>query len=201
MVFPASLSRFRKRFSSRNSFVRTSSFSAASHVSWSEWISKASRSFCSWESFSTHAFLSNFCVGVDAPSEEKAETVVIEDGGCEGAELGGGEDFASGLGSPASIPASSLGSEEEAGCFGAAKKEVIVALALGFFEVELATSTAFRLRGVDILEMRKLSTVWRSQLRALGFYGSKLSRRLQRVAIRETVLPRRDSKDQSAFGP
>ena len=45
---------------------------------------------------------------------------------------------------------------EEAGCFGAPKKEVMVAFALGFFEVDVAMSAAFRLRGVAILTIEEM---------------------------------------------
>ena len=82
---------------------------------------------------------------------EKAETVLIDDGGCEGAELGGGDDLAWELDSASSFAGVTLDSGEEAGCFGAPKKEVMVAFALGFFELEVATSAAFRLRGVAMV--------------------------------------------------
>ena len=87
------------------------------------------------------------------PSVEKAETVPVEDGGCAGIEFGGGEDLGwelsrSGWSSCAAVWF--LESGEEAGCLGAPKKDVMVAFAFGFFEVELAMSAAFRLRGVAI---------------------------------------------------
>ena len=76
---------------------------------------------------------------------------MVEDGGWEGAELGGGEDFEWELGWSSSVAGEFLESGEEAGCFGAWKKEVMEAFALGFFAVELAMSAALRFRGVAIL--------------------------------------------------
>ena len=86
-----------------------------------------------------------------APSVEKAETVVMDDGGWEGDEFGGGEDFGWELDWSSSVAGAFLESGEEAGCFGAPKKEVMEALALGFLAVELAMSAALRFRGVAIL--------------------------------------------------
>lgn len=77
----------------------------------------------------------------------------MEDGGCGGTELGVGEDLGCALESASSFTASLLDIGEEAGCFGAAKKEVMVAFALGFFESEPATSAAFRFKDVDILNI------------------------------------------------
>ena len=59
IFFPLSCSDLRKRFRSRKSFVTISSFNWDSHVSSSDAISSASRSFCSAVSFSTHLLLSN----------------------------------------------------------------------------------------------------------------------------------------------
>lgn len=141
--------------------VRISSFNTANHVSCKECISKASKSFCSCGSLSTHAFLSNFCVGAGAPRVEKAETVEIEDGGCGGTELGVGEDLGCELKSASSFTTSCLEIGDEAGCFGAAKKEVMVAFAFGFFESEPATSAAFRFKDVDILNIERMLAVHR----------------------------------------
>ena len=103
--------------------------------------------------------MSNFCVGAGAPRVEKAETVEIDDGGCGGTELGVGEDLGCELESASSFTASLLEIGEEAGCFGAAKKEVIVAFALGFFESEPAASAAFRFKDVDIVNIERMLAV------------------------------------------
>ena len=142
MVLPASRSRFRKRFSSRNSLLRISSLSWASHVSWRLWISRARRSFCSWVSLSTHAFLSNFWVAVGPPMEEKALVVVIDEGGCGSMALDGGEDLGS------SLLSVLVDRGEELGGLGAPKKEFRVACSLGFLDDEVSTSAALRLTGV-----------------------------------------------------
>ena len=83
----------------------------------------------------------------------------MDDGGCEGAELGGGEDMELELGSTSSFASSFLETGEEAGCFGAAKNEVMVAFALGFLELELAKSAALRFKEFDILRIERLLAV------------------------------------------
>ena len=82
-----------------------------------------------------------------APSEEKALTVVIDDGGCGSPELedGGGDDL--GL----SLLSVFVERGEELGGFGALKKEVRVPCALGFLEDEVARSAALRFSGVAIV--------------------------------------------------
>lgn len=141
MVLPASRSRLRNRFSSRNSLLRISSFNCASQVSCMLWISSASRSFCSGVSFSIQACLSNFCVAVGVPSEEKVLTVLIVDGGCCGSllELGGGDDLGG-----SSLESDWVERGDELGGLGAVKNDVRLACALGFLDVEVAMSAALR---------------------------------------------------------
>lgn len=76
IFFPLSCSLFRKRFRSRKSLVTTSSFSWDSQLSSSDAISKASRSFCSGVSFSTHFALSNF--GMDAADAAGEGAAAVE---------------------------------------------------------------------------------------------------------------------------
>ena len=66
ICFPAWCSCLRKRLSSRNEGLVTSSLRGPSHDSCRYSISNASRSFCSGLSFSTHFALSNLVVGADA---------------------------------------------------------------------------------------------------------------------------------------
>ena len=177
MVLPASRSRLRKRFSSRNSLLRISSFNCASQVSCILWISSASKSFCSWVSFSIQAFLSNFWVAVGAPREENVLTVLTVDGGCGSLELGGGDDLAS------SLESDFVDIGDELGGLGAPKKDVKLACALGFLEVEVAMSTALRFNGVamtaeiaqGVLALRRdrdeeLRTLYLNQMRSSGAY-------------------------------
>lgn len=85
IFFPLSCSFFRKRFSSRKSFVTISSFNWDSQVSSKDAISNASRSFCSDVSFSTHFPLSNLGSGAAASAgggaaaaaDEKMDAVVV----------------------------------------------------------------------------------------------------------------------------
>ena len=83
----------------------------------------------------------------------------MDEGGCGGAELGGGEDLEVELGSASSFASSFLEIGEEAGCFGAPKNEVIDAFALGFFEPEPAKSAALRFKDVDILRIGRMLAV------------------------------------------
>lgn len=85
----------------------------------------------------------------------------IDEGGCGGAELGGDEDLEFELGSTSFFASSFLEIGEEAVCFGAAKNEVIVAFALGFLELEPATSAALRFKEVDILRIERMLAVQR----------------------------------------
>ena len=85
----------------------------------------------------------------------------MDEGGCGGAELGGGEDWELELGSTSSFASLFLEMGEDAGCFGAAKNEVIVAFALGFFELEAAKSAALRFKEVDILGIGGMLAVQR----------------------------------------
>ena len=78
ICLPASLSFFKKRFKSRKSLVRTSSFSTASQLSCNDMISIASRSFCSGVNFSIHFSLLKFEELVGPVNVEKAETVLTE---------------------------------------------------------------------------------------------------------------------------
>ena len=80
----------------------------------------------------------------------------MEDGGWEGEEFGGGEDFSWELGWSSSVAGGFLEIGEEAGCSGGPKKEVMEAFALGFFEAELAMSAALRFKGVAILVSKVL---------------------------------------------
>lgn len=84
----------------------------------------------------------------------------MDDGGCEGAELGGGEGLELELGSASSFASSFLEIGDEAGCFGAAKNEVMVAFALGFFEPEPAKSAALRFKEFDILGTERMLAVY-----------------------------------------
>lgn len=125
MVFPLSFSLFKNFLSSKKSLVNSSSFKWASQLSCSVSISNFSSSFCSSVNFSSHFSLSN-----------------------AGAATGG----SSGLGLVKEdkgdvwvVAPAGLGTE--AGCL---KKDVMLALALGFFATSVASSPALRLSEVDI---------------------------------------------------
>lgn len=150
IFFPLSCSRFRNLFRSKNSLVSTSSFNCASQLSSKVAISNAKRSFCSGVSFSTHFCLSNFTAGaVAAALDVKSEAVVFS------VEVVGWAD-----GSPEAVgEEEDKGDDDEAveatavagfaGAEGDEKKEVMLALAFGFFlVVEVAISAALRLSGV-----------------------------------------------------
>lgn len=157
IFLPLSCSFFKKRFSSRNSFVTISSFNWDNQVSSKEVISSASRSFCSDVSFSTHFALSNLgngavasAAGGAAPAADvKMDAVVagvdVVDF-CEessGTVAGGEEGAVEGAVDTASAAGAGFEVLE-----GAEKNDVIVALAFGFLAVEVAMSPALRLRGV-----------------------------------------------------
>lgn len=115
---PPSFSFFRNLFKSRNSFETTSSFKTPSQLSCRVSISSLRRSFCSSESLATHTSLSNTTDG----------TAVEEAGWRTSADT-------------VSPVADTVGFG-----LGGAKKEVIDALALGFFAASAARSTALRFR-------------------------------------------------------
>ena len=122
----------------------------------------------------------------------------MDDGGCDGVELGGGEDLEFELGSTSSFASSFLEIGEEAGCFGAAKNEVILAFAFGFFELEPAPSAALRFKELDILRIERMLAVTINLLankwELWRLYGSKLPRRVP------VIVTRRDSKGPRAHG-
>lgn len=136
--------------------LTTSSFRTASQLSSNVSISSANRSFCSTVSFSTHLALSNLgaAVAIGAGSgAEEVEAKIAAVGEvveatlfCElSATMVGGDDEIVEEAFEAAAAAGLLGAEGEE------KKDVMEALAFGFFAVEVAMSAALRLRGVAIL--------------------------------------------------
>ena len=138
---------------SKNSLLVTSSFNCASQLSSNDWISKASRSFCSGVSFSTQFALSNFGVGVAAAEgavlaavNTEAVVAVVEAVGLDevsSESFGGDEETVEEAVETAAAGLAEVDGEE--------KKAVMEALAFGFFAVEVAMSAVLRLRGVAIL--------------------------------------------------
>ena len=155
MVLPVACSAFKKRLSAKKSLERISSFKCASHESSSVSISRARRSFCSCESFSTQLALLNLAAGTVVPdggsvglAAVKIEAVVTVDVAEEGGvSLFGtvGEDDGA---AEALLP---VAAEALVVVDGEGKNEVIDALALGFLAVALATSTALRFIGVAMI--------------------------------------------------
>ncbi len=136
--------------------------SCASQLSCNDWISNASKSFCSGVSFSIHFALSKIGAGAAAiaggAALEAMAVVVVE-----------AVDFCK----PSSTAVS--GEEETvetvveaapaglAGPAGEEKKDVMEALALGFLAVEVARSAALRLSGVVMMECQSCSSVNRQK--------------------------------------
>ena len=160
IFFPLSCSLFRKRFSSRKSFVTISSFNWDSHVSSKDAISSASRSFCSGVSFSTHFPLSNLGNGAvfasdaaagAAAADVKMDAVVVGADAVDfweesSTRVGGEEGIVEEVVDTAAAATDGLAVLE-----GEEKNEVMVALAFGFFAAEVAMSPALRLRGVAMV--------------------------------------------------
>lgn len=94
--------------------------------------------------------MSNFWEAVGAPKDEKALTVVIEDGACDSVALDGCKDWGSSLVSV--LPSVFVERGEELGGFGAAKKELRVACSLGFLADEASASAALRFTGVAMFK-------------------------------------------------
>lgn len=167
IFFPASCSFFRKRFRSRNSLLSTSSFNCASQLSSNDWISNASRSFCSGVSFSTHFSLSNlgpFAAGAEVAALALANTgavavvgEVLVFGDVSLLSVVGEEEMVVETFEAPSAPAL-------AGPEGEEKNEVMEALALGFFAVDVAMSAALRLRGVAMMRLDGLIVGWRTRV-------------------------------------
>lgn len=135
--------------------LTTSSLSCASQLSSSDWISNASKSFCSGVSFSIHFALSNFSAGNAAlaagatPAAVKVEAgVVVPSEAVDFCEL---SSPAAAGGDETVVEAVGTGLAELAG---EEKKEVMEALALGFLAVEVATSAALRLSGVAMMDVK-----------------------------------------------
>ena len=147
IFFPASCSFLRKRFNSKKSLLSKSSFNCANQLSSNDWISKASKSFCSGVSFSTHFALSNLGTGVEAEEtvlatgNTGAGVVLVVVDGSSSVAVGGEEETV--VEAWEEIVLTDLTGPE-----GEEKKEVMEALALGFLAVDVAMSAALRFRGV-----------------------------------------------------
>ncbi len=155
--------------------LTTSSFKTASQLSSKVSISNANRSFCSSVSFSTHLALSNLgataAAGTDSGADldaskmgavgEVVEVVLF----CElsKAAVGGEEEMVEEAVEAAAAAGFGVEGEE--------KKEVMEALAFGFFAVEVAMSAALRLRGVVILLIE--SNFWK-EIRVPEFFSKKV---------------------------
>lgn len=139
----------------RKSLLTTSSFKTASQLSSKVSISNANRSFCSSVSFSTHLALSNLGAAAAAGTDSGAVLDASKMGAvgevvevvlfCElsTVAVGGEEEMVEEAVEAAAAAGFGVEGEE--------KKEVMEALAFGFFAVEVAMSAALRLRGVVIL--------------------------------------------------
>ena len=133
--------------------VTTSSFNWDSQLSSSEAISSASRSFCSGVSFSIHFALSNFGKGATDSAEDGATAAEVKIDAVVAAVVEMVDNCEASSGTVAGEEGTVEGAVDAAVAAGFAvlegeeKKEVMLALALGFLAEEVAMSPALRLRG------------------------------------------------------
>lgn len=138
--------------SSKKSLLSTSSFNCASQLSSNDWISRASNSFCSGVSFSTHFALSNLGAGVEA---EETELATVRTGAAVVPVVMDAESSVAARGEEEMVEEAwgALVVEDLVGAEGEEKKEVIEALALGFLAVDVAMSAALRFNGVAMIKL------------------------------------------------